>query len=129
MSALVDLTGERFGRLTVRRRGHDWRSSNGRSMRVRWECDCDCGNEALVFGNDLRRGRSTSCGCLHDEQLVARQLRHGHAKSGGQKTMEYRRWSNAKRGRKAGVPFEEFARGDTAPAVTEPLQGGALINM
>lgn len=60
-TTLKDLTGERFGRLTViRRTGKDERG-------VLWECLCDCGNTKIVVGKNLRSGRTQSCGCLLNE--------------------------------------------------------------
>ena len=53
-----DMIGERFGMLTVVRRGG--RSSTG----TKWVCKCDCGNYTEVRGNSLRYGCTHSCGCL-----------------------------------------------------------------
>ena len=53
-----DLTGERFGRLTVLYRLDD---SGGRG--VLWHCRCDCGAETDVLSGLLLRGDTTSCGC------------------------------------------------------------------
>ena len=55
----LDLTGQRFGRLTVQAR-----LRNNRHSQVRWECLCDCGNVAQVGSNSLRKGSTRSCGCL-----------------------------------------------------------------
>lgn len=52
-----DLTGKRFGRLTVLEEAG---TTNGR----RWLCRCDCGEEKIVYGNSLKRGTTKSCGCL-----------------------------------------------------------------
>lgn len=52
-----DLTGQRFGRLTVIRL-HD--KLNGY---FRWECACDCGTVKIVSGPSLQGG-ARSCGCL-----------------------------------------------------------------
>lgn len=61
MSKVIDLTGQRFGRLTVIERSD---SKNGRAT---WLCKCDCGNTKVISGVDLRRGTIKSCGCyLHD---------------------------------------------------------------
>lgn len=58
MKELIDLTGQRFGKLTViKRYGTDKHS------KVTWLCQCDCGKEAVVIGSDLKRGHSKSCGC------------------------------------------------------------------
>jgi hypothetical protein len=46
-----DLTGQRFGLLTVLRREDH-----------KWLCLCDCGAETLVRVGDLNRGTATSCG-------------------------------------------------------------------
>ena len=52
---LIDLTGKRFGRLTVLERIDDT---------LNYRCECDCGNEKIVSGELLRSGRTKSCGCL-----------------------------------------------------------------
>lgn len=68
---LIDLTGKRFGRLLViAKDGHKGKS-------VAWLCKCDCGEDVVVRGNDLRRGVTQSCGCLHSEVLAERNTRHG----------------------------------------------------
>lgn len=54
----VDLTGQRFGKLTVLRR-----VENSKHRALRWLCRCDCGREKVVFGQYLRNGRTTNCGC------------------------------------------------------------------
>ena len=61
---IVDLTGQRFGRLLVVR-ATDLRSNN----KVVWECKCDCGNTVNVIGTLLRNGKTASCGCLRKETL------------------------------------------------------------
>ena len=57
MSALVDLTGRRFGRLVVVERA----ASSGA---VKWRCRCDCGAIKDFWATHLRRGNSGSCGCV-----------------------------------------------------------------
>lgn len=57
----IDLTGQRFGRLTVL--GYHDKHNN----MTRWKCLCDCGNETIVYGNNLRRGYTRSCGCYRHE--------------------------------------------------------------
>ena len=58
---LKDLTGNRFGRLTVIGR----KEPHGKI--VEWDCKCDCGNEVVVRGNNLTSGNTKSCGCLATE--------------------------------------------------------------
>lgn len=55
---LIDLTGQRFGKLTVRCRSKRI-AANGSPF---WVCDCDCGNVTEVERNNLKRGNIISCG-------------------------------------------------------------------
>ena len=59
-----DLTGQRFGRLTVL--GIMERNQQGS---VVWKCLCDCGIIIKVQSGSLNRGDTQSCGCLHKERL------------------------------------------------------------
>lgn len=63
MGAKIDLSGQKFGRLTVIK-------ENGRdaSNKIMWLCKCDCGNEKTIRGNDLRSGKILSCGCYQQEK-------------------------------------------------------------
>lgn len=54
----VDMTGRVLGRLTVRLRAE---TARGKAM---WLCECECGAQAVVSGDQLRQGRTRSCGCL-----------------------------------------------------------------
>ncbi len=74
---LNDLTGKRFGRLTVRCRASDYVSPKG-VHHVRYVCDCDCGNETIVDVNQLRRGQTSSCGCIYKETRGDANRTHGH---------------------------------------------------
>lgn len=60
---MLDLTGQRFGRLTA----IEPTAERYRQKRVVWRCICDCGKECLVPTNQLRDGLKRSCGCLQDE--------------------------------------------------------------
>ena len=66
MTKLDDLTNLRFNRLLVIERDEDYIQSNGRH-RVRWKCLCDCGNTKSILVDNLKRGLTESCGCLHSE--------------------------------------------------------------
>ena len=70
----TDLTGQRFGKLVVAQRaGADkWGCPT-------WLCRCDCGNETIANGGNLRRGYTRSCGCLLHE--VNRELNTIHSGS------------------------------------------------
>lgn len=67
MPTFIDLTGRRFGRLTVLRLGEK------RKKRHHWVCQCVCGVLCSVGGELLRDGRTRSCGCLNKEVLCARK--------------------------------------------------------
>ena len=54
-----DLTGMRFGKLTVVRL--DERRCCGKAC---WICKCDCGNEKSIIGSSLTQGMTKSCGCM-----------------------------------------------------------------
>ena len=64
----TDLSGQRFGRLTVISRADDIVNKNG-STAARWKCVCDCGNEAIVREQGLKSGSVKSCGCLRRENM------------------------------------------------------------
>ena len=66
MGKFIDLTGERFGRLTVIERAGDYVDPAG-NHRIMWKCRCDCGKETVVHGCTLRGGTANSCGCLQRE--------------------------------------------------------------
>jgi hypothetical protein len=57
-SKAIDLSGMVFSRLTVIRR---YETITNRSY---WECLCDCGRLTVVASHNLRRGTTSSCGCL-----------------------------------------------------------------
>lgn len=56
----IDLTGQRFGALTALR---PVSAADTTDHRPGWLVRCDCGNEKIVNGSNLRRGMITSCGC------------------------------------------------------------------
>ena len=59
-----DLTGQKFGRLTVIRFiPPNERTTKGYS----WWCRCDCGNEIKAYPFKLKNGMQQSCGCLKEE--------------------------------------------------------------
>lgn len=89
MSRFIDLTGQRFGRLTVLERAEN--CTNGPKPRTRWRCRCDCGKEVVVLVGSLRSGSTQSCGCLHRENEANRHMVHGLTD-----TRLHRIWSDMK---------------------------------
>lgn len=63
--AKKDLTGQKFGKLTVIREHPDPYVSQAGKKTRRWVCRCDCGKEVIVLQNVLTANRNTpkSCGC------------------------------------------------------------------
>lgn len=86
MPKLIDLTGQRFGRLVVVKR-----ADNSADGRARWLCKCDCGQSKTVLGEHLKKGRTKSCGCAKSESSSKRFKKHG-----GRNSKLYRIWSNMK---------------------------------
>jgi len=62
---VIDLTGKKFGKLTVIER-----SSKTKNYNALWLCQCECGNTTIANGTSLRRGDTISCGCLGKEQIA-----------------------------------------------------------
>ena len=85
----IDLTGQRFERLTVIDR-----SGVDKSGKITWRCRCDCGNETIASGDNLRRNHTRSCGCLMRETFAT--LTHGNARV-GKMTTEYEIWQSMKK--------------------------------
>lgn len=56
----IDLTGRKFGRLTVNCVSH----KEGKVLY--WNCTCECGNISNVRSQSLREGGTKSCGCLQE---------------------------------------------------------------
>lgn len=57
----IDLTGQRFGRLTVIKR------ADSINKRTYWLCRCDCGKEKVIGMVQLMYGGVVSCGCYQRE--------------------------------------------------------------
>lgn len=68
----VDIAGQRFGRLVALRP-----TSQRRSGKVMWLCQCDCGNTTLATSNNLKTGGTRSCGCLYRETVGDARRKHG----------------------------------------------------
>jgi len=84
MGKIIDLTGQRFGRLEVIER----HPGGGHKQHVMWRCICDCGKQTTVNGYSLRSGATTSCGCYGREQASETNKKHG----GSRRERLYRVW-------------------------------------
>lgn len=63
MGKFIDLTGQKFGRLTVLKRDDSVGTKNG----AYWICQCSCGNVKSIMSRSLRSGLTKSCGCFNKE--------------------------------------------------------------
>lgn len=72
MGRFEDLTGQKFGRLTVA----EYKGSDNGHGAV-WECDCSCGAAKIVRARHLKSGAVQSCGCLNKEKTSERASTHG----------------------------------------------------
>jgi hypothetical protein len=69
MSKLIDMTGQKFGKLVVL--GYAGSMFRGRAARAAWHCRCECGVEKIISGAHLREGDAQSCGCAKSRTLAA----------------------------------------------------------
>lgn len=71
MGKLIDLTGQKFGRLTATK-------CVGRNKHrdCLWECKCECGEITTVTAHNLINGLSKSCGCYRSETTAAKNTIH-----------------------------------------------------
>lgn len=67
----IDLTGQKFGRLTVIKRAENTSSQN---LRL---CQCDCGNTTIVHASKLKSNHTRSCGCYKTERAKNLNKTHG----------------------------------------------------
>lgn len=67
-----DLTGMKFGRLTVTKRVPKPEEAKGHD--IYWECKCDCGKITTVRARSLKYGDSKSCGCIVKEKAAKRAI-------------------------------------------------------
>lgn len=95
----IDLTGQKFGRLTVQ---HSVIRDNGHTA---WLCICECGNQITVPTSHLQSGHTKSCGCYMRDRtseansndltgmrfgkLLALHKTNGHKTPAGQVLSEY----------------------------------------
>ena len=77
MPKFKDLTGMKFGMLTVIRR-----ENNDNSRHVMYLCQCECSNMVIVRGDHLTSSKTRSCGCLFKKSLLNNKKNYRHGKYG-----------------------------------------------
>lgn len=71
MTAPMDMTGRRFGKLVV----VDWGDRLPDRSRS-WLVRCDCGTEKYMCGRMLRKGEAVSCGCHRAREIYTPETFH-----------------------------------------------------
>lgn len=68
MGAFIDLTGQQFG---------NWKVLEYEG-KGKWICECQCENHTRksIASADLRKGKTTNCGCMRKKDLTNKQFRH-----------------------------------------------------
>lgn len=94
MRQKIDLVGQVYGRLIVIKEVKPYINPKNRKY-LKWLCQCECGNTTEVVGNELKHGKTKSCGCYYKEAISSRNTTHGYY-SLGKMSSEYRCWLNMK---------------------------------
>lgn len=101
MSKFIDLTNQKFNRLTV--------ISQAKSIkgRIAWLCQCDCGNIKVIRAENLRDKTTKSCGCLNIDINIDRGYNMGisNSKYHPRETTARRVW---KKRYNDGISFDDF---------------------
>lgn len=84
---LIDLSKQKFGRLTVIEKAESTPAGN-----IRWRCKCECGNFVNVLGSNLRKNHTKSCGCLQIESTKLANTKHGYRRR-STTSSEYATWA------------------------------------
>ena len=87
MSKAIDVTGQKFGKLTAIK-------VIGRIKKeIKWLCLCDCGEEVITVASALRLGRVVSCKECKKNRAKKLFTTHGHT-SNGKFSTTYSSWSS-----------------------------------
>lgn len=116
MAHVIDISGQKFNRLTAIKPIGKYKSGN-----VIWQCRCDCGNICEVEGSILRRFKQKSCGCYPSERMTKMNTKHEgfgtrlyeiwrqmHRRCYGEKTKSYPHYGG--RGIKVCSEWNDFAK-------------------
>ncbi len=81
--------GQKFGRLRIVGVGpYEYKTAR------RLKCLCDCGVVKDIPWQDIRLGKTRSCGCLHRELLSKMKMKHGHSVRNYPRTPTYTSWAS-----------------------------------
>ena len=90
MPKKIEMVGKRFGYLVVLEQVED-----AKCGQKRWKCMCDCGKETIAYGQSLRSGHTSSCGCYRSKvnAILGKEKLEKH---GGCGTRLYHIWNSMK---------------------------------
>ena len=72
ISKIIDLTNQKFGKLTVIKKTEN---PNSKKKRTYWLCICDCGESSIVDTSSLKSGKTNQCWkCAHNATGKARRV-------------------------------------------------------
>jgi hypothetical protein len=78
MEYKIDLVGQKYGKLTVL--SYAGKKPSGKNQnKTMWLCKCECGNQKIVAGAELRNGNTISCGCVHKKMVGDINRKHNLA--------------------------------------------------
>jgi len=105
-----DLTGLKFGKLTVIKQAEDYILPKGKHL-ANWFCICECGKEKNVLGNHLKTGKVNSCGCWQ-RIIAAKNAKKYNTKHGLSEHPLYLVWEQIKKRcyNKKGKNFEYYGK-------------------
>ena len=99
MPAFQDLTGQKFGHLTVIKRGNGKLYENQKYKFTTWICQCDCENRTIkeIDARSLKSGLTTSCGCIQKGKARKSIFLHNQIEHDLKNTRLYSIWTDMKR--------------------------------
>lgn len=86
---VIDMVGQKFARLTVIER-----AANKDYSGAQWLCRCVCGNMVVVGRDNLKSGRTKSCGC-YKKEIMRKGLAPGEAAC-NRTLLTYKYWAKKK---------------------------------
>lgn len=94
-STLIDITGNKYGELTVLERALDkeqeFKDNGAKKVHPIWKCKCSCGNITYVRGSQLKNGSIQSCGHIFSRgnQKILQILQENNIKYKKEYTIKY----------------------------------------
>ena len=76
MGKFIDLTGQKFGYLSVLSKAEPYKTPEGKWAATQWLCQCDCGNKCTVRTQYLNSGHTQSCGCIKTIRTIESHIKY-----------------------------------------------------